>query len=191
MCSGLKALLSKLGKMLGKVWKNMRKILVIALIVFAVFYPVIVPWIQAALPGVWSVIGAYLPTAGIWGSTALSAMAWRGAVALALAYFLDADTAKSVIDGVVDVVGDVIDKGVEIIGDVTGSIIDKIFSSPAVLLAAGVGLLWFFGRDKDKEAADEERDFRSEKLAWEREDARAARAAKANAPPTLPLLPQT
>lgn len=174
MCSMLRSLLSKIAKILKKVWDFLRPLLAVVAIVFAIFYPVIIPWLQTAFPAFWAAVGSFLPSTGIWASTTLEAILWRGAVGLGIGFLFDSETAGSVVSSVADAVGKVAESaatiGGAVVGGVVGGTVGAILDNPWALAALGVGIWYFFFRDgsKDEEKRQNAHQARMDELEYQK-----------------------
>mgnify|MGYP001108971256 CR=1 FL=1 len=138
MCSGAKKIFDAVGRIISKAWKAVKKYLVYIIIIIAIFYPMLAPFILEMLP---SAVAALLPAAtgtGIWASATLEALALRGVVGLAIGFMVDKDTAKQVADDVTEAV-----KGTA--KAVTGVVAGAVGGATAGLLSSGLGTALLVG----------------------------------------------
>lgn len=134
--------MKKLLKLLKKIWDKIRPFLAIIALVFAVFAPMLAPWLATlALPSYL----AWVPAL----ATGLAGLGWplSAAIGLGVAAVIDSDTVKDVIDKVGDAAGQI--GGA--IGGVIGSTVGGLLSSPAVWLIGG-GLLLFWAMSGNDES---------------------------------------
>lgn len=155
MCSGIKKVFDAVVRAVKKVWDVIRKYIVYIVVVAAIFWPMLLPYLQGVLSA-YPALLAWLPTTGVWaaGATSLSAMAWRGVAALAVGFLFDTEASKDIVGKIGEIAGNVASSAGEIVGDVVGGAASGLLSSPWALVAGAFAVWWFFIRD---DSADEER----------------------------------
>lgn len=139
----LKNLISKIWKLLKKFWP----IIAIALLVMW-------PGIGATMSSWWSTASGWLSTGWGWIKTAFSAVAgfanehgWATTAALGLGALavVSPETAKDVVDNIVDVATDVVDGAVGVVG--------SALSKPLFWVGGGLLLLVLLSGDRDDQSS--------------------------------------
>lgn len=152
MCSGVKKVFDAVIRAVKKVWDVIRKYIVYIVVIAAIFWPVLLPFLQSTFAAYPSFL-AWLPTSGIWaaGASGLQAMVLRGLAALSFGFFMDSETTREIVEKVADVAGDV----AEAVGDIGGEVLEGaasgLLSSPWLLAAGAFAVWWFFLRDDSKD----------------------------------------
>lgn len=129
MCMMGAEALALLKSEISKVWKAVKKYLVYIIIIAALFWPMLAPFVISMLPtGVAAVMGPYL-AAATYASYAdiLIAAAVRVTVAIAFCFLLDEEAAQSVVDWATNGVVEIVEAVAELVGDVAGAIGTGLF----------------------------------------------------------------
>lgn len=157
MCSGVGKIFDAVGSLISKAWKAIKKYLVYIVIIVAIFYPLLAPYLLEMLP---SAIAAVFPSAvgtGVWAATSLEALALRGVVGLAIGFLLDKDTAKQVADDVGEAVAGTAEAVTGIVLGAAGGVATGFFGSDiGTALLVGVGI-YFLATRKKKDPEEQER----------------------------------
>lgn len=147
MCSGAKSVARKVIGVLKKTWNFIRKYLAVIVFVVAVFFPYLVPFLQAYLsPALYGFL-----TSGQLGSVmlgeSLKSMAIRAVIGLGAAYIISTEGGDAIVRKAADVAGKITEGAGTIIGGVAGGIAASI---PGWLWIAAGGALAFvvLGRRK-------------------------------------------
>lgn len=137
-----------------KIWDKIRPYLAIIALVFAVFAPMLAPWLATlALPSYL----AWAPTL----AAGLAELGWplSAALGLGVAAVVDSDATKDVIDKVGGAIGDV----GSAVGGAVGDTLSGFLSQPSVLIVGGLILAYFLlSRDKDQSGTELRTDAKAE-----------------------------
>lgn len=109
---------------ISKVWKAVKKYLVYIIIIAALFWPILAPFVISMLPAsVAAVVGPLLATASYatWTDVVIAA-AIRVTVAVAFGFLIDEEAAKKAVEFAFQTVGEV----AQAVGELAGTIISSV-----------------------------------------------------------------
>lgn len=158
MCSGVKGVFDAVSNFISKVWNAVKKYLVYIIIVAAIFYPFLIPFLQTTLsPALYAAL-TEAAAGTIWASA--TAGGWygfviRAIVGFAIGYLVDEETTDEVVAAVTEAAKNTAEAVTGVLVGVTGGVVSGLFSSPWVVLGAGALLWWMFGKSKDGETERE------------------------------------
>lgn len=114
---------------ISKVWKAVKKYLVYIIIIAALFWPFLAPFVVSMLPtGVAAVLGPYLATATyVTFSDVLIAAAIRVTIAVAFCYLIDEEAAQSVVDWAADGAVEIVEAVAELAGGLVSAVGSGLF----------------------------------------------------------------
>lgn len=114
---------------ISKVWKAVKKYLVYIIIIAALFWPFLAPFVVSMLPtGVAAVLGPYLATATyVTFGDMLVAAAIRVTIAVAFCYLIDEEAAQSVVNWAVDGTVEIVEAVAELAGDLVSAVGTGLF----------------------------------------------------------------